>query len=100
MVHRVVAGAFIPNPDNKSQVNHKDGVKVNIEVRNLEWVTAKENSKHAVETGLIHNSFKLTKADAIQVKYSNLSNAKLAKIFGVSRRLISQIKNNECWKHV
>lgn len=55
-VHRIVAQAFIPNPNNLPQVNHKNGDTLNNSVKNLEWVTCSENISHAYKTGLYKSS--------------------------------------------
>ena len=71
--HRFLAMAFIPNPDNKPFVNHKDGNKFNCVVDNLEWSTHDENMKHAQRSGLLIKGTQVHTniLDKIQVRNNN-----------------------------
>lgn len=105
-VHRIVAKAFIPNPENKPCVNHKDGNKLNNHVSNLEWVTYSENHKHAFRTGLMcqkgerHASNKLKNKEVLFIFNSNKSNSLLASKFKVCIATVSSIKSGNTWSHV
>lgn len=104
-IHRLVALAFIPNPENKTQVNHIDGNKLNNHVSNLEWVTNQENHNHKMKNGLNvnkkleeHGCAKLSNEQALYIKKSKEKNSDLAKRFNVSPLTISNIKRGISWK--
>jgi len=99
-VHRLVAFAFLPKPQNKNLVNHKNGIKHDNCVNNLEWCTAKENNSHADRTGLNKHiqkensrTRKLSFKDIKYVcKHLELSSGDLSKKFKVTRGCITQIR--------
>lgn len=100
-VHRLVAEAFIPNPESKPLVNHIDGCKTNNMLSNLEWVTASENNSHAWATGLRkHSQRKLTDDQVREIRASTKTNRELASIYGLSNVNIGRIKRRESYKDI
>lgn len=111
IVHRLVAQAFIPNPNNLPQVNHKDGNKQNNRVDNLEWVTNRENRDHAIKNGLVANTRGIKNGMSIltetEVKIirdlffiKKLKQSEIGRIFNVSRQVIHHIIKNNTWRYI
>ena len=110
LIHRLVAQAFIPNPENKPQVNHIDGMPENNRVDNLEWCTPSENQKHAYRAGLQKHQYgearfnsKLKEKDVAEIKHAIANGSRicdLAKKYGVNSTTITDIKKNRTWRRV
>jgi hypothetical protein len=108
-IHQLIATAFIPNPENKPEVNHKNGISSDNRIENLEWCTHLENMQHASRFGLMksgefnHNS-KLKKADISIIrstyKKGEITHKELAKKFNISPSQITDIINHKAWNHV
>lgn len=109
-VHRLVAIAFIPNPENKPQVNHIDGDKQNNCVKNLEWVTVSENNLHKYATGLTtarygeDNKLSIYTTKSIKrvckLLEQKVDVATISKKTGIPKKYISDIKYGKRWKHI
>lgn len=110
-VHRVVATLFIPNPNNKPEVNHIDGTKSNNRVDNLEWVTAQENQNHEVFTLGQRNGekqtfwVKLTEQQVLDlyneaVAHPEMTHEELANKYGLHKHYVSLILHGREWRYL
>lgn len=110
-IHVLVANAFIPNPEKKPEVNHKNGDKTINAVWNLEWATSKENQQHAIRTGLQkpgprRKRVQLTIEQIREVRQICIPGdgycgiASFARKFGVSNGVISDIVHGKTYKNI
>lgn len=109
-VHRLVAEAFIENPESKRTVNHKDGDKHNNSKSNLEWATYSENSQHAHDTGLNRKKSgekngmsKLSESECINLIQDMLEgadNTELGEYYDLHPRYVSLIRGQKRWRHL
>ena len=113
-IHRLVAEAFIPNPENKKEVNHKDGIKTNNVLSNLEWCTRSENIIHAFDHNLaksgedhpnaIHSNAEVAEI-CKYIKYDNMNAKQISEALNVEyntnfRKFVNRIRIGRSWKRI
>lgn len=111
-IHRLVANAFIPNPENKPQINHINGIKTDNRVVNLEWCTSKENIQHAWKSNLRNSEkikgekngmSKLTQIQVNEMRDNHVNRKRGEKPwekYGIQYRQYHKIIKKESWKCV
>jgi len=100
LLHRLIAEAFILNPNNLPEVNHKDGNKLNNNVNNLEWTTTKQNLIHARDNGMLPaTKINMDIANKIRELYKTkkYSCNELGELFGLKHTQIGYIIQNKRW---
>lgn len=108
LAHRLVAQAFLDNPELKPEVNHKNGVKLDNGLENLEWVTHAENQKHMRETGLAARGERVASSTIPKATIKELirryrageATAGLAKEYGLNRKHVWRVVTGRRWKHL
>ena len=108
-VHRWVANTFIPNPDNKPQVNHIDGDKTNNSIYNLEWCTPSENVAHSYKLGLASNKGERHPQSILKechipviraMSNQGMSSREIAPLFNVGDSTIRKVLTRKLWGHI
>lgn len=105
LIHRLVATYFVENPDNKPDINHIDGNKLNNRADNLEWVTNAENRAHAVRNGLQATGEKLSKLsreDVVKIRdlaATGMTQKRIADRYSISQQSVSKIVRRSRWIH-
>ena len=102
-VHRLVAQAFIDNPDGKENINHINGIRNDNRVSNIEWCTKSENAIHAYETGLHRKLYgKLDESDVLSIHALSMdySYRDVGMMFGVGSSTVYSIVNGRKFQHV
>lgn len=105
-VHRLVAEAFVPNPDKLPEINHKDGNKQRNRHSNLEWVSSIQNKEHARAvlgidfSGERHGMAKITEIEALEIIRAPGTHQDIADRYGVSRQQVGNIKNGLSWAYL
>ncbi len=109
LVHRTVAISFIPNPENKPEVNHKDGDKTNNCVENLEWATSLENIRESWRMGLSksrtgekHHNSKLTEKEVLEIRNigNTMSQKEIGRLYGINHQAVYKILKRLRWKNI
>jgi len=106
-IHRLVAMAFISNPNNYPQINQKIGINDDNQVENLEWCTHSQNIKHAFDTGLmrpkkgyLNGMAKITKEQVDLIRKLNFPQRKIANIVGLSQSTVGLVKRGLRWNNL